>query len=194
MADSQAASLPRLEFHPVTPDRWPDLEEFFGRGGHSNCWCMWWRLKSSEFDGQSGEERKQGLKAIVESGDVPGLLAYAGGRPIAWCSIGPRERFGRLERSPNLKRVDDQPVWSIVCFLVSKPYRGKGLMSRFLEAVLDYARSRGAHIVEGYPIDASRGLAGYSGYTGIASTYRRAGFVDVLQRSGRKMIMRRPLD
>jgi GNAT superfamily N-acetyltransferase len=194
MTDSQVTSLPNLAFHPVTPDRWPDLEEFFGQGGHANCWCMWWRLKASEFDAQSGEERKQCLKAIVESGEVPGLLAYDGGRPIAWCSIGPRERFGRLERSPALKRVDDQPVWSIVCFLVAKPYRGKGLMGRFLNAVLDYARSRGAQIVEGYPIDATGGLAGYSGYTGIASTYRRAGFVDVLQRSGRKMIMRRSFE
>lgn len=193
MADSQETSLPGLEFHPVTPDRWQDLEEFFGRGGHSNCWCMWWRLKSSEFDAQSGDERKQGLKAIVQSGEVPGLLAYVDGRPIAWCSIGPRGRFGRLERSPTLKRVDDLPVWSIVCFFVSRPYRGKGLMMPFLEAVLDYARSRGAEIVEGYPIDAAGGLAGYSGYTGIASTYRRAGFVDVLHRSGRKMIMRRSL-
>jgi GNAT superfamily N-acetyltransferase len=194
MADSQVTSIPALEFHPVTPDRWPDLEEFFGQGGHANCWCMWWRLKGPEFDSQRGEERKQGLKAIVDSGEVPGLLAYAGARPIAWCSIGPRETFGRLERSPTLKRVDDRPVWSIVCFFVSKPYRGKGLMLPFLDSVLDYAGSRGAETVEGYPIDAAGGLAGYSGYTGIASTYRKAGFVDVLHRSGRKMIMRRSLE
>ena len=63
-----------------------------------------------------------------------------------------------------------------------------------LQAAIDYAVAQGATIVEGYPIDATGGLAGYSGYTGIASTYRRAGFVDVLQRSGRKMIMRRSLD
>ena len=28
-----------LTFHPVTPDRWPDLERLFGpRGAYSGCW------------------------------------------------------------------------------------------------------------------------------------------------------------
>ncbi len=194
MTRSQAAPLPTVEFHPATPDRWPDVDELFSQGGHGNCWCMWWRLKGSEFDRQSGEEKRQGLRAIVESGEVPGLLAYVDGKPIAWCSIGPRERFGRLERSPTLKRVDDRPVWSIVCFLVAKPYRGRGLMSRFLDAVLGYAKSRGVEIVEGYPIEATRMVAEGSGYTGIASTFRAAGFLDVLQRSRTKIIMRRSLE
>lgn len=190
MSHSEPVSLPTLEFHPVTPERWPDLEKFFGRGGHGGCWCMWWRLKQSEFTKQTGEQRKQGMKAIVDSGEIPGLLAYVGGEPIAWCSIGPRESFGRLERSPKLKRVDDQPVWSIVCFLVAKPYRGKGLMRRFLKAAVDYAKSRGAKIIEGYPIEPIAGLSGFSGYMGVASSFRKAGFVEVLRRSERQPIMR----
>lgn len=190
MPHSQAASLPALQFHPVTPERWPDLEKFFGRGGHAGCWCMWWRLKQSEFTSQTADQRKQGMKAIVDSGEIPGLLAYADGEPIAWCSIGPRERFGRLERSPKLKRVDNQPVWSIVCFFVAKPFRGKGLMRRFLKAAMDYAREHGAKIVEGYPIESAGQLSGASGYTGVASSFRKSGFVEVLRRSERQPIMR----
>ncbi|HEC62059.1 MAG TPA: hypothetical protein ENI27_07380 [bacterium] len=33
-----------LLFKAVTPDRWSDLEELFGRqGAYSGCWCMWRR-------------------------------------------------------------------------------------------------------------------------------------------------------
>ncbi len=190
MSRSQREPLPALEFQPVTPQRWPDLEKLFGQGGHGGCWCMWWRLKGSEFNAQTSEERKQGLRAIVESGEVPGLLAYADGKPIAWCAVGPRERYGRLERSPKLKRVDDRPVWSIVCFLVAKPYRGRGLMGHFLRAVADYAKVQGAEIVEGYPVELAGEPSGYSGYSGIASSFRKAGFVEVLRRSESRPIMR----
>ncbi len=66
----------------MTPERWRDLETLFGeRGAYSGCWCMWWRLKRSEFNTQKGEKRKRGMKSIVDSGEVPGLLAYAGGEP-----------------------------------------------------------------------------------------------------------------
>lgn len=190
MNRSERGPLPALDFQPVTPQRWPDLEKLFGQGGHGGCWCMWWRLKGSEFNGQTSEQRKQGLRAIVESGEVPGLLAYAHGEPIAWCAVGPRERYGRLERSPKLKRVDDRPVWSIVCFLVAKPYRGRGLMGHFLGAVADHAKGQGAEIVEGYPVELERQPSGYSGYSGIASSFRKAGFVEVLRRSESRPIMR----
>ncbi len=68
------------EFHPVTADRWPDLETLFGpKGAYSGCWCMWWRLRRTEFDRQKGADRKRGLKSIVDSGEVPGIIAYVDG-------------------------------------------------------------------------------------------------------------------
>lgn len=151
---------------------------------------MWWRLRRSDFARQTGEQNKQGLRAIVDSGEIPGLLAYAEGEPIAWCSIGPRERFTGLERSRKLKRVDDQPVWSIVCFFVAEPFRRRGLMGCFLKAALGYAKERGAKIVEAYPIEPTGCLTGDSGYTGVVSTFLKAGFAEVLRRSERQPIMR----
>jgi GNAT superfamily N-acetyltransferase len=90
--------------------------------------------------------------------------------------------------------VDDKAVWSIVCFFVAKPFRGRGLMERFLKAAVDYARERGAKIVEGYPIEPTGRLSGYSGYTGLVSSFRKAGFVEVLRRSERQPIMRYSLE
>ena len=74
-----------LVFHPVTPDRWPDLERLFGpRGACAGCWCMFWRLRRSAFDRSSADERRAGLKGLVDSGQIPGIMAYLGDEPIAW--------------------------------------------------------------------------------------------------------------
>jgi GNAT superfamily N-acetyltransferase len=181
-----------LSFHPLTPDRWLDLVTLFGpRGACGGCWCMWWRIKRSEFDLQKGEGNRQALQAIVVSGELAGILAYEGERPVGWCSVAPREAFPVLERSRILKRVDDQPVWSVVCFFVAKNYRRQGLTVRLLEAAVDYARQKGASIVEGYPEDPRSGSAPDPFvFTGLASAFRQAGFSEVLRRSETRPIMR----
>jgi len=72
-----------LAFRALTPERWSDLEELFGaRGACGVCWCMWWRFTRSEFEKQKGEKNKAAFKAVVDSGEAPGILAYANGRPI----------------------------------------------------------------------------------------------------------------
>ncbi|MFB0546736.1 MAG: GNAT family N-acetyltransferase, partial [Anaerolineae bacterium] len=180
---STTASLPTLEFHPLAPERWKDLEALFGeRGACGGCWCMWWRLKRSQFEKQKGEENRKAFKKIVDSGEIPGLLAYANGQPIAWCSVAPRENFPVLERSRTLKRVDDEPVWSVVCFFVTKPFRRKGVTVELLRAAVEYAKEQGARIVEGYPTEPKKAnMPAAFAWTGLASTFRKAGFVEVLR-------------
>lgn len=189
---SKPAPLSALGFYPLTSERWHDLEALFGEhGAYGGCWCMWWRLTRSQFEKQKGERNKKALKAIADSGQIPGLLAYANGEPIAWCSVGPREAYPALERSRMLRRIDDEPVWSIVCFFVAKPFRCQGLMVQLLRAAVDYARERGAKIVEGYPVEPKgTKLSGSEGFTGVVSAFRKAGFVEVLRRSENRPIMR----
>jgi GNAT superfamily N-acetyltransferase len=170
------------------------MEALFGEhGAYGGCWCMWWRLKRSEFSRQGGQGNKEAMRKIVASGQVPGLLGYLGGKPVAWCSVAPREDFPALERSRTLKRVDDRPVWSIVCFFVARPFRGQGVMEKMLKAALEYARQHGAEVLEGYPEETTGGrrLSGSDGFTGVASTFRKAGFVEVARRSAARPIMRR---
>ncbi len=131
------------------------------------------------------------MRQLVESDHVPGLLAYADGEPVGWCSLGPREAFGALQRSRTLKPVDEQPAWSIVCFFVAKPYRGNGMMEALLRAAVEYAKSQGARVVEGYPVEPGpKGLRSYAGYTGVVSTFRRVAFVEVARRSKDQPVMR----
>ncbi len=180
------------EFHPVTPDRWGDLEALFGpRGACGGCWCMWWRLTRAEFDRQKGEGNRLAMKALVESGRVPGILAYAGGAPVGWCSVAPREEFGALARSRVLRPIDDQPVWSVVCFFIAKAYRRRGLTVALLRAAVDYAAAHGARVVEGYPTESKKADAPAAFlYMGTVSAFRKAGFVEVARGSSSRPIMR----
>jgi GNAT superfamily N-acetyltransferase len=154
---------------------------------------MWWRQSSSEWQKRKGSEKKEALKKIVLQGRVPGMLAYSNGEPIGWCSIAPRDEFHRLERSRTLKRVDSQPVWSVVCFYVVKQFRGKGVSTKLLEAAVKYAGKQGAKIVEGYPSRSKGRIHDAIVYTGLASAFSKVGFSDLGSLSRTKTIMRRKL-
>jgi GNAT superfamily N-acetyltransferase len=138
---------------------------------------------------------RKALKGLVDSGQVPGILVYSEGQPIGWCAVAPREVFPRLERSRILSRVDDKPVWSVVCFFVAKAFRGKGLSVKLLRAALDYVRGQGGKIVEGYPVEPKKSWRPPDPfvYTGLASAFRKAGFVEVIRRSDTRPVMRHEL-
>jgi GNAT superfamily N-acetyltransferase len=189
----KATSLTAIEFQPLTPERWADFEVLFGpRGACAGCWCMWWRHSRKEYRAGQGEGNKRAMKALVDSGEVPGIVACAGGKPVGWCAIAPRETYAALARSRVLKPVDDKPVWSVTCFFIAKGYRKKGLSSKLLEAAAKFAASRGARIVEGYPREPRKDNEPEPFlYTGLASAFRKAGFKEVARRSDTRPIMRK---
>jgi GNAT superfamily N-acetyltransferase len=181
----------KLEFQPLTPDRWRDFETLFGeRGACGGCWCMWWRIARSQFNQQKGDRNKRAMKAIVMSGEVPGVLAYADGKPVAWCAVAPRNSFPGLERSRILKPVDDRPVWSVVCFFVAKEYRRKGVSVKLLKAAINFVRERGGRIVEGYPVEPKKSQPDAFVWTGLAAAFVKAGFREVERRSESRPIFR----
>jgi len=183
----------RVDVRPLTPDTWDDLTALFGpSGAYANCWCMWWCLSRAEFARWSADQRREGLQARVAAGEVPGILAYLDGEPAAWCSLGPRERFPSLERSRTLARVDDAPVWSIVCFYVPRSHRRHGLSVTLVRAAVDHAAGQGAVLVEAYPVDPRGGTVdAAAAFTGLLPAFERAGFVEVARRSPRRPIVRR---
>jgi GNAT superfamily N-acetyltransferase len=182
-----------LAFHPLTRERWDDFEKLFmsPRAPHS-CWCMWWRLTTKEFNEQIGERNKDAMCLIVACGRVPGILAYAEGEPVGWCSVAPREEFPRLDRSPLLKPVDDEAVWSIVCFYVLRKFRSSGVMRSLIDAAVEHARANGARIVEAYPLDAGgEEVHSWRAYRGLARVFVEAGFVEVARRRETRPVMRK---
>lgn len=129
----------------------------------------------------------------MASGYVPGLIAYQDGSPLGWISLGPREDYARLKRSPVMKPVDDKPVWSIVCFYVDRRARGHGVSGKLLIAATDYARSRGARLLEAHPIDKENRSHPDFMFFGAKSIYDRAGFREVERRTDTRPVVRRAL-
>lgn len=185
----------RWAIAPVGPEQWQDLKNLLDRPGpHRGCWCLWWRLPHKEFGATSGEQHRHRMQRLVRDGVRPGLLGYFDGEPVAWVSLGPRPDFAALEASRLFRRVDDRPVWSVVCFVVRQDQRRQGWMRRLLRAAADYAAEHGATLLEGYPLECGdRRLTGDSGYTGIASTFRAEGFREVARPRPDRPVMRRSL-
>ena len=133
------------------------------------------------------------MKSLVDRGIVPGLIGYENGVPVAWVSLGPREDYPKLRRSPVMKPVDERPVWSIICFFVDRRARGQGLSERMLRAAVDYARSCGARVVEAYPVDKQERSHPDFMFFGAKSMYDRAGFREVARRRPTRPVMRKAL-
>jgi GNAT superfamily N-acetyltransferase len=184
-----------IEVHPVTRQCWDDLVELFGpSGAYSGCWCMFWRVKSFEFEANGNKGNRKAMQHIVERNEIPGLLAYIDNRPVGWISLGPKEEFGRIVRSPLFKSVDNQPVWSIVCFFIHKDFRNHGVGKRLLSAAADYARSKGARLLESYPIDTKGKRRADAGlFTGTQILFEKAGYTEVARRKERRPVMRKKL-
>jgi GNAT superfamily N-acetyltransferase len=92
-----------------------------------------------------------------------------------------------------MKPVDDRPVWSIVCFFVTREARGRGLSGRMLRAAVDHARSCGARLVEASPVDDDERSDPDSMFFGTTSMFDRAGFREVARRRATRPVVRKTL-
>src|SRR5215510_5427576 len=183
---SAKEAVNNLEFHPVSIDRYADLATFFERHGNLNyCWCMRWRLKSTEFQKAKSKERQNKLQSFIQQKIPVGVMAYHQDEVVGWCSIAPRETYPFLESSTVLKRIDNLPVWSVVCFFVDPKLRKQNLPVQLLQAATKYAFSQGATIIEGYPVEPYKSYR----FMGSPSTFEKTGFQKAaLAKNGRKIV------
>ncbi|MDR3764661.1 MAG: GNAT family N-acetyltransferase [Acidobacteriota bacterium] len=180
------------EWKPLTPATWSDFEALFGaRGACGGCWCMTWRLAPKEFKANGNAGNKAAMRALVNAGEEPGVLLYREGRAVAWCAVAPREKYVRLENSRVLAPLDGKPVWSVSCFFVDRAWRGQGLTVEVLNAAVEFARGKGAKIVEGYPQEVKKKLPPPFVWTGILPTFVASQFEEAGRRSPHRPIMRK---
>jgi GNAT superfamily N-acetyltransferase len=139
------------------------------------CWCLSYRIPSSENRSLTGTARGERVKELLEEGP-PGVLAYDGAEVVGWAAVAPRAEttFARNRRIPH---VDDLPVWSVWCIRVRPGHRGEGISHHLLRGAVEFARERGAPAMEGYPVD-NRGekVDLTMAYVGTRGLFERAGF------------------
>jgi ribosomal protein S18 acetylase RimI-like enzyme len=191
----------RLTIRAVTPQRWGDVEAIFNARGCSvarGCWCMYYRRSGTPPKLPAGMTRAQAnraeLHALVKHGETPGLIAYRGNTPVGWISLGPRDDYAKLRRSPVMKPVDDKPVWSVVCFVVPAEFRGEGVARALLDGALAYAKRHGASLVEAYPVDRRGRGRDDAMWFGAKSMYDAAGFEEVARRKPHRPVVRKRTD
>jgi GNAT superfamily N-acetyltransferase len=193
---SRRTRTPSLTVRELAEDTWSDFEAVLGaNGGARGCWCMHWRLSIAEWMEGKGDGNKQAMRDLARRSPAPGVVVYSDGEPVAWCSLGPRAAFPRLERSPLLASPDDAPVCAITCILVHRKHRGTGLLAPVLDAVCEYAAAAGHTIAEGYPVEPRDGrrAGADTAMTGIASAFLEAGFTEVARPRRDRPVMRRAL-
>jgi GNAT superfamily N-acetyltransferase len=178
---------------PATPERWPDLEEFMGsQNPDKTCWCMFSRIKVSEFQANGPKGNRAALKALVDANRVPGLIAYLGSKPVGWISVALRAEYGRIDRSAIYKPVDNKVAWAIVCLLVHADHRREGISEALIRAATDYARSHGAEVVEAYPSETQgKERPAQKLFYGTDTMYSRAGFKEVARNKSTRPIFRK---
>jgi GNAT superfamily N-acetyltransferase len=184
-----------MDIHPLTPERWDDLETLFGKqGAYYGCWCMHWRILGKDFQNRTAQQNKADFQQIVESGRVPGLLAYEGEKPVGWCCVAPREEFPRFNpRAQVYKPIDDQLVWSIVCFYIHAQHRGQGVATALLNFTIPFAAERGAPMLEAYPRVGDSRMSDSATFTGTLSMFLSAGFEEAARPHATRAIVRRKL-
>jgi GNAT superfamily N-acetyltransferase len=188
-----------VDIQPLTPARFADLALLFEEGGDPKwCWCTYFRFRGRNWSNSTAGDNRAALEGLAgheqEAHPAPGLIAYRDERAVGWVSLGPREDYERLAYSKILAPLDDAPVWSIVCFVVSRRARGRGIAAALLGAAIAYARKRGASILEAYPVDPGDGrIPSANAYHGTLSMFERAGFRVVARRQWNETTPVRPI-
>jgi ribosomal protein S18 acetylase RimI-like enzyme len=195
-----------IAVRPLTPETWDALAALFRQGGDPRwCWCQFWRMRARDMSGAKVPELQARLRAQAESDEPPGLVAFDDqldpDRAVGWVSLGPRATFEKVVHSKVIPKVDDRPVWSIVCFAVSSSARGRGIARALLEGAIDFARAQGAEAIEAYPVRLDQGEPVHpnAAFTGTLPMFESLGFQVVADRAStpaarnQRVVVRREL-
>jgi GNAT superfamily N-acetyltransferase len=142
------------------------------------CWCLSYRIPSRLNRELRGQERGALVEELCRADPPPGVLAYDGDVPVGWAGVAPRSDLNSFARKGSkIPRVDGQPAWTIWCFRTTAGNRGRGIAHALLAGAVEFARSYGAPVVEGYPVDNGAEKVDLTmAYVGTRSLFERAGF------------------
>lgn len=180
----------------ATASRWDDVQHALTGGGDgASCQCIWPMLSNKDWDATTTPQRTEMLRDEIAAGPPPGLIAYVDGQAAGWVRIGPRAKQSRIPRTRMIAAATTEPfeddsVWAVTCFVVRREHRGSGLNAELLRAAVDFARSSGARVIEGYPVDTGGEKKRTNDlFHGTLGTFIAAGFdVQTEMKPGRTLV------
>ena len=127
------------------------------------------------------------MRTLCEAEPGPGVLAYVEDEVAGWCSVAPKSTYRALVNSRTIPHVEDDGIWSVVCFVVRPGFRRRGLMHYLLEGAVAHAQGMGAPALEGYPVEPGEGRVDQtSGYVGTVALFEAHGFRRTSPTTGRR--------
>lgn len=180
----------------ATTARWDDVQHALTGGGDgASCQCIWPMLSNKDWNETTTPQRTEMFRDEIAQGPPPGLIAYVDGEAAGWIRIGPRIRQERIPRTrmiaaASTEPLDDESVWAVTCFVVRREHRGSGINLALLRAGVEYARSSGARVIEGYPVDTGGERKRTNDlFHGTLGTFLAAGFAEKTEmKPGRTLV------
>ena len=186
-----------VEIRPATV--FADVKTMVGpkRPDANVCWCLSYRLSAKENRSLVGPARGKKVAELLRRAPI-GVPAYEGEDVVGWAAVAPRAETA-FAVSRTIPRIDEVDVWCVWCIRVRPGYRGKGISHALVAGAVDFARSRGAPAIEGYPVDNKGEKVDLTmAYVGTRSLFEKAGFKMVAATSSTldgfpRVLMRRSL-
>ena len=141
-----------------------DHEEWRG------CYCTAFYYPKPEEYANESNKRKEYAKWLIETKRMCGYMAYENGKVVGWVNSNNRTKFPRLSSISD----DKEKVLSIVCFIVEKEHRGKGIAKTLLNRIVKDAKEKGYSIIEAYPKKGAK--SEYGRWNGPFEMYKKSGF------------------
>jgi len=163
----------------LSPSLMADWFDFFENRAFTDhdewrgCYCTACFYPKPEEYSSSSKRRKDYAKWLIETGRMRGYLAYENGKIIGWVNVNNKEKFPRLKEIYN----KNENVLSIVCFLVEKEHRGKGIAQKLLSKIIMDAKDKGYSIIEAYP--KKKAKSEYGSWNGPFEMYIKNGFEEL---------------
>lgn len=187
---------------PANEATWEDLQTVLGaRGQGFRCQCQRYRLQPGEsFASVPVEERAHRFRQQTECGHpdadtTSGLVAYLEDEPVGWCAVEPRPsyvhllRYSRVPWDGRTEDRSDPTVWAVTCVFTRAGHRRRGVSRFLVQAAADFARLRGARVVEGYPMTTTNAIDEEL-HVGTVGSFLAAGFTEVSRPTPRRAVMR----
>ncbi len=163
------------ELSLITMSDWFDFFDnraFLDHEDWNGCYCTaFYYPKPKEYVNLS-DRRKEYAKWLIETGRMKGYLAYDEEKVIGWVNANEKKNYPRLEDIYDAS----EKVLSIVCFIVQKEYRRKGIAKQLLSRIDEDAKGKGYLVIEAYPKKRSKSEFGI--WNGPYEMYVKAGFSD----------------